>query len=186
MRLTTQIKEYDMDQVILDLRSDPNMLPNKIWELMGRPKLQWSLIQLRITNQQKILPMGRLPGIVVDIEGVCAIAEFEVIEIVDDTNPRPALLGLDQAFDNLAIINLKKRQMVFEKDNLRVIVPLDSSEGVCYIEPICDQYCDAYVDKIYQMIAKEEDCINPTMKGTLDSKEELEKWQNKLHEVSIR
>jgi len=44
MRLTTQIGDYEMDQVILDLGSDVNILPNQIWERMGRPTLQWSLI----------------------------------------------------------------------------------------------------------------------------------------------
>jgi len=38
-------------------------------------------------NQQKIIPMGRLQGITMDIEGVSALAEFEVIEIFDDNNP---------------------------------------------------------------------------------------------------
>ena len=31
--------------------------------------------------------MGRLQGVRVDIEGVSALAYFEVIEIVDDNNP---------------------------------------------------------------------------------------------------
>jgi len=44
MRLTTQIGEYEMDQVILDLGSDMNVLPKQTWECMGRPTLQWSLI----------------------------------------------------------------------------------------------------------------------------------------------
>ncbi len=61
---------------------------------MGRPTLQWSPIQLRMANQQKILPMGRLQRITVDIEGASALADFEVIEIVDDKNSKPALLGI--------------------------------------------------------------------------------------------
>jgi len=39
MRLTGKIGEYEMDQVILDLRSDANVLPKKTWERMGRPAL---------------------------------------------------------------------------------------------------------------------------------------------------
>jgi len=58
MRMTTQISEYDMDQVILDLGSDANVLPKQMWERMGGPTLQWPPIQLRLANQQKILPMG--------------------------------------------------------------------------------------------------------------------------------
>ena len=39
MRLTTQIREYEMDQVILDLGSDTNVFPKHTWERMGRPTL---------------------------------------------------------------------------------------------------------------------------------------------------
>ena len=46
MRLTAQIGDYEMDQVILDLGSDANLLPKKTWKQMGEPKLEWSTIQL--------------------------------------------------------------------------------------------------------------------------------------------
>ena len=46
---------------------------------MGEPKLEWSTTQLRMENQQKIIPLGRLSKITVDIAGVKARAEFEVI-----------------------------------------------------------------------------------------------------------
>jgi len=125
MRLTVQIGEYEMDQVILDQGSDANGLPKQTWERMGSPTLQWSPIQLQMANQQKIHSMGRLQGITIDIKGVSALADFEVIEIVDDNNPYPALLGIDWATDMNGVINLKKRKMIFEKKSLRVVVPLD-------------------------------------------------------------
>ena len=135
-------------------------------------------------NQQKILPMGRLPGVVVDIEGVNVVADSEVIKIVDDSNSYLTLLRLDWAFDTVVIINFKKRQMVFEKDNMRVIFYLDPSEGVCYTNLVWVEYFDADVDNIYQITTKEEDWINLTAQGklswehdsscTFDSKEELE------------
>lgn len=78
-------------------------------------------------NQQKILPLGRLSNITVDIDRLHTTTVFEVIEIVDDNNPYPALLGLDWAFSNMDTINLKKRKMILESNNLRVIVPLDPS-----------------------------------------------------------
>lgn len=87
MRLTAQIGEYEMDQVILDLGSNANVFPKKTWERMGRPVLQWSPIQLRMANQHKIILMWRLQGVTVDIEGKSALADFEVIKIVDDINP---------------------------------------------------------------------------------------------------
>jgi len=61
--------------------------------------LQWPLIQLKMENQQKIIPMGWLYGVTVDIEGVSAVEDFEVIEIVDDNNPYPAILRINWAMD---------------------------------------------------------------------------------------
>jgi hypothetical protein len=49
-RFSAQIGEYDIDNVILDLGSDVNVLPKKTWEMMGKPKLVWSPIQLRLEN----------------------------------------------------------------------------------------------------------------------------------------
>lgn len=50
MRLTAEIGEYEMDQVILDLWLDANVLPKQTSERMDRPVLQWSVIQLRMEN----------------------------------------------------------------------------------------------------------------------------------------
>ena len=80
-------------------------------------------------NQQKILPMGRLKGVTVDIEGASALADFEVIDIVDDNNPYPTLLGIDWATDMNGVINLKKPKMIFEKKSLCVVVPLEPAKG---------------------------------------------------------
>lgn len=96
---------------------------------MGEHKLEWSSIQLCIANQQKIIPMGIPSRVIVDIEGVKVFADFEVIKIVDDTNLYTALLGLDWSFDMDAIINPKRRSMVFENNVARVVVPLDPAEG---------------------------------------------------------
>jgi len=52
--------------------------------------------------------MGWLQGVTVDIEGVSTLANFEVIKIVDDSNPYPTLLGIDWATDMNGVINLKK------------------------------------------------------------------------------
>jgi len=85
-------------------------------------------------NQQNIVPLGRLSGITVDIDGVHTTTKFKLIEIVDDSNSYLALLGLDWLFDNMAIINLKKRKIIFEINNMRFIVPLDPLEGARYTE----------------------------------------------------
>ena len=118
---------------------------------MGGPALQWSPIQLRMENQQKIIPMGRLQGVTVDIEGTSALEDFEVIEIVDDNNPYPALLGIDWAIDMNGVINLKKQNMIFEKKSLHIVVSLDPVEELCYTKPICDYESDDDLDQIYKI-----------------------------------
>ena len=62
---------------------------------MGKPKLVWSLVQLRLVNQHKIITIGRLTGVPVNIDGVCSVEDFEVIEIMDDSQPYPTLMGLE-------------------------------------------------------------------------------------------
>ena len=127
-----------------------------------------------------------------DIDGVSTLVDFEVIEIIDDSNPYPALLGIEWALGNYAVINLKNRQMTFEGKGLRVIVPLDPSQGERYIEPVRDEDQDV-LDHIYNIIAQEEDYVNPTAEGIMDwqcdsscmtdSDEGLENWQNRLYEL---
>ena len=152
---------------------------------MGKPNLDWSPIQLRLANQQKIVPLGRFPNVPVDIDGVCTIADFEVIEIIDNINPYLAFLGIEWALCNDAVINLKKRQMTFEGKGLRVMVPLDPSQGEKYIELVRDEDEDV-LDHIYNITAKEEDYFDPTTEGIMrwqcdspcmtDSDDGLENW----------
>jgi hypothetical protein len=52
--------------------------------------------------------------VTVDLDGVHTKADLEVIEIVDGTKPYLTFLGLDWAFENQAIINLKMRTMTFD------------------------------------------------------------------------
>lgn len=118
-----------------------------------------------MSNQQKILPMGRLQGNTVDIEGASALADFEVIEIVDDSNPYPLLLGIEWATNMNGVINLKKRKMIFEKKSLHVVIPLDPTEGSCYMEPMHNYDSDDDLECIYKIIGLEKDWVNPTANG---------------------
>ena len=53
------------------------------------------------------------------------MANFEVIEIVDDRNPYLTSRGIDWAIDMNRLINLKKWKMSFERKSLHIVVPLD-------------------------------------------------------------
>ena len=48
------------------------------------------------------------------MEGIYTFVDFKFIEIVDDTNPYLALLGIDWSIENHAIINFKKRILSFD------------------------------------------------------------------------
>ena len=56
--MTVKIGDYDMDYIILDLGSDVNILTRQTWERMGKQRLDWSPIQIRLANQLKVLPIG--------------------------------------------------------------------------------------------------------------------------------
>ena len=136
MGLTAQVGEFEMDEVILDLGSEVNVLTKQTWEQMGSPKLVRSPIHLRLANQQQVSPLGRLLQVPVDIDGVRSFADFEFIEIIGDSRPYPALLGIDWVISNMVVIDLKRRQTTFEDAQIRVIAPLDPFQGSRYIEPI--------------------------------------------------
>ena len=75
-----------MDSVILDLGSDVNILTKKTWERMGKPQLVWSIVQLRLKNQAKVSPIGRVSHLLVEVEGLKNYAGFDVIESVNESN----------------------------------------------------------------------------------------------------
>ena len=61
---------------------------------MGNPRFDWSPIELRLANEAKVLPIGRLCQVPLDIEGLQKFAYFDVIDIADYLNPYPMLLGI--------------------------------------------------------------------------------------------
>jgi len=96
-------------------------------------------------------PNGEALGVTVDIKGMSALADFEVIEIVDDSNPYPALFGINWATDMNVVINLKKQNMIFENKSLRIVVLLDHVEGLHYTERVRDYESDDDLDQIYKI-----------------------------------
>ena len=82
---------------------------------------------------------------------------FEVIGIVDDTNPYPTLLGIDWAIDNQTIINFKRRILSFEDSKIRVVAPIDPLEGQRYVEPVHSEGQGDYLDHIYNVMSSTND-----------------------------
>ena len=76
-----------MKDIILDLGSEVNILTKKTWEQMGKPTLDWSPIQLRLANQQRIVPLGRFPWVPIDIDGVSTVAVFKLLRSLMTVTP---------------------------------------------------------------------------------------------------
>jgi hypothetical protein len=121
------------------LGSEVIVMTKQIWALMGKPKLIYSPIRLRMANQQAVSPFGRLEHVPMDIDGVRTFADLKVIEIIYDSYPYPTLLGIDWDFNNLTVVDLKKRRMTFEGNGLKVIEPLDPDEDRRYTKPIREE-----------------------------------------------
>jgi hypothetical protein len=93
--MNANIGYFNMGDIILDLGSEVNVLPKKTWKCMGELTLGYSPVQLKLANQHKVLPIGRLRGVTIDLDGVRTKEDFEVIEIVDNITHYPTVLGLD-------------------------------------------------------------------------------------------
>ena len=109
-----------------------------------------------------------------------------MIDIVDDTNMYPALLGIEWVIDNQTITNFKKRILMFEDSDLQVITPIDTLEGNRYIEKVDSEGQGGYLDNIYNIMSAMDYYVNPMAEGNLswrgissctsDSQEALENW----------
>jgi hypothetical protein len=158
---SAQSGDYNLDNVIFDLGSDVNVLPRKTWELMGKSKLVWRLVLLRLMNQHKIILIIHLTRVPMNIDGVSSVVESKVINILDDSKPYPTLIRLEWDFDNQEIINLKRRDMVYDVGDLKVTTPLDPSQGKRYIETTSGND----IDNLYDMTMWMYDYVKPTAGG---------------------
>jgi hypothetical protein len=67
-----------MGDIILDLGSEVNVLPKNTWQCMVDPILGYSPVHIKLSNQHRVLPIGRLKGVTVDMDGVRTKADFEL------------------------------------------------------------------------------------------------------------
>jgi len=49
-RINAQIGDYDIENIVIYLGSYGNVMPKRTWEIMGKPKLVWSPITLKMEN----------------------------------------------------------------------------------------------------------------------------------------
>ena len=70
LHMNAQIGYYDMDFIRFELGSNVNIIPKQTWEIMGKPKVVWSLFQHQLVNQLKVLIVGQIPRVFVAVEGL--------------------------------------------------------------------------------------------------------------------
>jgi hypothetical protein len=117
---------------------------------------------LILENQHKIISIRRVEGVPVNIDCVHSVAEFKVIKIVENNQPYPTLIGFHWAFGNQEIINLNKRQMIFEGVCLKITAPLDPMEPRRYVDLTRKE-----IDNLYNMKTCMDDYANCTVDGAL-------------------
>jgi hypothetical protein len=75
----------------------------------------------------------------------------------------PTFLGIDWAYNNYVIIDLKKEFLIFEEYGVKFSHPLDLFEGPKYIEPSNENTELDILDQLYtSTIGKRVNYINPT------------------------
>jgi hypothetical protein len=133
--------------------------------------------------------MGRMEDVEVDVAEVKMIVDFEVIEIMGDEDPYPALLGIDWDYDNYGVIDLTRDTMIFEADGLKLVQPLDPYMGPRYIEPTDNNMESEVIDQLYTITTgMKQDYIKPTTNGSVscrtlqsakeDSKIDFNSWNH--------
>jgi hypothetical protein len=104
----------------------------------------------------------------IDVAGVKTTIYFEVIKIIGDKDPYLTLLRIDWAYENYAMIDLKRDTMMFEADEIKVVQPLDPCLGPRNIEPVDHNMESETLDQLYTIIAgTRPNYINPIADGSV-------------------
>ena len=94
----------------------------------------------------KVLQIGMLSQVPMEVEGLRTYVEFKVIDLVDEKNTYHVLLDIYWVINNQEIINFKKRIMSFEDSKMRVVAPIDPLEWKRYVYPRHNEGQENYLD----------------------------------------
>jgi hypothetical protein len=150
-----------------------------------------------MANQYCIFPIGRLENVEIDVAGVKTVDDFEVIEIMGDKDPYPTVLGIDWAYDNYAVIDLKKDIRTFEVEGIKLVQPSDPYVGPRYTEPTDNNMEGENLDQLYIVtVGMREYYINPIVDESVswrsiqsvdeDSELAFDSWKQGSYETFSR
>jgi hypothetical protein len=87
----------------------------------------------------------------VNTDGVKMKEDIEVIEIMDNYDPYPTLLGIYWAFYNNVVLNMKKRHMLFKTSTLYMNTPLDTNEWDIHNDMVYEDAWISVIENIYNI-----------------------------------
>jgi len=102
-----------IDRVMCDLGASVSLLPLSLFKRMGIGELKPTKMTLKLADRSTIQPVGFVEDILVKIEGIYILADFMVVDIVEDHDV-PILLGRPFLATAGAIIDVKNGRIVFK------------------------------------------------------------------------
>ena len=160
-----QINEFLIPRVVLDFKSQVNILTKDTWEKLGLPQLVKSDYYLNLADQGLIEPLGLCTNIQMTIMGISVKIDFKVIEPKEGNKSYPTLVGQPWARKIKVNISLEKDIIKLKGQGKKVIIPLDPKEGAPWEEP------DDSEDKgrqLYKIMQSNLDSVEPNNQGELD------------------
>jgi len=158
------VNKYNIPQVVIDFRSQFNVVPRSTWVKIGRPQLHESAIYIRLMDQGLIAPIGMLKQAKTLIMGITTMIDYEVIDIQDEHHTYPELVSRPWGRRMKASISLEKGRIKIKGKGKRVIIPLDPVKGKAWEEADDD---DVDARRLYQVIQSTEDTMEPNRNGEL-------------------
>ena len=139
MRMNFQIRDYEVNLVILDLGSSLNGFTTQTWKKMGSAMLRWSHVQLWLANKDTVTTIMRVSHLDVEVESMKTYIDFDVNEFADGGGSYVALLAIGWANGSMEGMNFKKHIMTFANQDIKCIAPMDPNQGWRYIDPAKDE-----------------------------------------------
>ena len=130
-----QINEFLIPKVVLDFRSQVNILKKDTWGKLGWPQLVKSDYYLKLADQGLIEPLGLCRIIETTIMRILVKINFKVIEPREGRKSYPTLIVWPWARKMKDNISLGKDRIKLKWQGKKVIIPVDPKEGAPCEEP---------------------------------------------------
>ena len=82
-----EIEGYNVQKVVLEFKSQVNIMNGDTWEQLGRPRLYESGIYLKLADQGLIEPIGVWRNVDTIIKGISTKFNFEILTLKKDPAP---------------------------------------------------------------------------------------------------